>query len=174
MLQSASGPGAFDSGREVQSAEADKLGESLERSQEAVVEEQVFKLFRRAKQVWAEAASRVHPDLKPGGFRVLSKIATDGPSNPGAIAEELDLDKAVVSRQAKLLMELGLIQSQPDPADGRGRLLAATPEACEVVVRTKRESMGWLRRSLGSLEASEVEQLAELLDRVLQANQIER
>lgn len=143
-------------------------------SQEALVEEQVFMLFRRAKQVWARAASNVHPDLKPGGFRVLNKLATDGPTNPGAVADELDLDKAVVSRQAKLLMELGLIRAEPDPEDGRGRLLAATPEACQVVARTKRESMGWLRRSLETLEAEEVKQLAGLLERVLQANQIER
>ncbi|GMA33301.1 MarR family winged helix-turn-helix transcriptional regulator [Litorihabitans aurantiacus] len=103
----------------------------------ALVEEQVSVLFQRAKLLWRRAAESVHPDLQPVGYRMLNYLVRRGPTNAGVLADFLDTDRSVVSRQAKVLGGLELITVEPDPADGRGRLLRATEPACVLVERTR-------------------------------------
>ena len=132
----------------------------------ALVEEQVTALFMRARQLWKAAASEVHPELQPVGYRMLSALTHRGPMSPGQLAERLDTDKSVVSRQARLLERLELTETIPDPQDGRGRLFTATAGTCEMVMATKRQMSSILFGGVGALSADELEQLGGLLARV--------
>lgn len=132
------------------------------------VEEQVVHLVKRARALWQQAASRVHPDLQPVGYRMLSHLVKWGPHHPGRLADVLETDKSVISRQAKLLCELGLLDVKPDPQDGRGRIFVVTPRAHEVMVQTREWAFGRLAVALEGLEEAEVEQFASLLERVNQ------
>ena len=79
----------------------------------ASVEEQLRLLFVRVRLVWKEAAAAVHPDLQPVGYKILSAIVHRGRMHAGAIADVLEIDKSVVSRQVKHLEALGLARAWP-------------------------------------------------------------
>lgn len=130
------------------------------------VEEQLIVLLRRSRQLWRETAAAVHPELQPIGYRLLTTLVKDGPANPGRLADHLETDKSVVSRQARGLEAMGLLVIEPDPTDGRGRLLRATPRACHLVAETRRRALAQLSASLGGLADDEIDHLAQLLERV--------
>ncbi|PWD51378.1 MarR family transcriptional regulator [Serinibacter arcticus] len=135
----------------------------------ALVEEQISVLFQRAKLLWRRAAESVHPELQPVGYRMLSQLVHRGPTNAGTLADCLDTDKSVISRQARVLGDLELITVEPDPSDGRGRLFQATEPARELVLRTRAEMSQMLFGGLGALDAEEVEQLGAMLGRLNEA-----
>lgn len=130
------------------------------------VEEQIVVLFRRAKVLWASAAASVHPDLQPVGYRLLSSLVRLGPTNPGRLAEIIETDKSVVSRQARVLEALGLVTTEPDPHDGRGRLLRATSSSNELVASTRHRVLEHLKAGLEGLTDEELNQLASLMARL--------
>lgn len=138
----------------------------------AVVEEQVTALFSRAKQLWKVAAQSIHPDVQPVGYRMLNVLVHRGAHNPGQLAELLDTDKSVISRQARLLGELGLIESIADPSDGRGRLLTAKPATVDLVTETKRRMSATLFGGVAALDAAELDQLGALLTRLNEASRL--
>ena len=54
---------------------------------------------------------------------------TQGPCASSAIADSFGIDKGAISRQVQHLVDLGLVDRTPDPADGRATLLSASDEA---------------------------------------------
>ena len=99
----------------------------------AAVEQQMSALFNRVRSSWKDQAVAVHPDLQPVGFKILAQLVRGGPSHAGVLADLLQTDKSIVSRQVRIMEGLGLVESREDPADGRARVLAATPLALEKV-----------------------------------------
>jgi len=93
------------------------------------LEHEVGILMRRVKRALAERAALVHPELPPTSYVVLAWLLDAGPRRSSDISEAFDLDKGAVSRQVHLLVELGLVDKEADPADGRATLLSATEEA---------------------------------------------
>lgn len=132
----------------------------------AAVEEQLRSLFVRVRAVWKEAAAAVHPELQPVGYKILSAVVRRGPMHAGAIAETLEIDKSVVSRQLKHLESLGLATSQPDPNDGRARIIEPTPVAIERVGRRSSRMQQQLYSQLRTWPAGDVDELARLLGRL--------
>lgn len=132
----------------------------------AAVEEQLRSLFVRVRAVWKEAAAAVHPDLQPVGYKILSAVVRRGPMHAGAIAEALEIDKSVVSRQVRHLEALGLATSLPDPNDGRARIIEPTPVAVERVGRRSSRMQQQLYAQLRTWPADDVGELARLLARL--------
>ncbi|MGR0219855.1 MarR family winged helix-turn-helix transcriptional regulator [Agromyces sp. ZXT2-6] len=132
----------------------------------AAVEEQLRSLFVRVRAVWKEAAAAVHPELQPVGYKILSAVVRRGPMHAGAIAETLEIDKSVVSRQLKQLEGLGLATSLPDPNDGRVRIIEPTPVAIERVGRRSSRMQQQLYAQLRTWPAADVGELARLLARL--------
>lgn len=130
------------------------------------VEEQFRLLFVRVRAVWKEAAAAVHPDLQPVGYKILSAIVHRGRLHAGAIADALEIDKSVVSRQVKHLEALGLAQIVADPDDRRARFIEATPEAIESVGQRGSRMHRRLHEQLQAWPADDVAQLARLLSRL--------
>jgi len=64
----------------------------------------------------------------PRGYQVLTAAAGEPPRNQGAIAEELGIDRTVLTYLIDDLEKLGLVARHPDPADRRSRLVVATDE----------------------------------------------
>jgi DNA-binding MarR family transcriptional regulator len=92
------------------------------------VEHEVAVLLRRARRAVAERARRVHPDLQPVGYLVLTQVEADGPVRGSEICEVLQLDKGAVSRSLQHLTELDLLDREPDPADGRAVLFSVSAD----------------------------------------------
>ncbi|MCD2443237.1 MarR family transcriptional regulator [Agromyces sp. SYSU K20354] len=133
----------------------------------AAVEEEFGRLFHRARTMWRLAAARVHPDLQPTGYKVVSTLVSRGPAHAGSLAEELQIDKSLLSRQLRQLEELGLTESRVDEHDARSRVIAATPLAIEKVGEAKAANRAQMRERLREWEPHEIELFAELLGRLL-------
>lgn len=84
----------------------------------------------------------------------------------GAIADALEIDKSVVSRQVKHLETLGLAQIVADPDDRRARFIEATPAAVESVGQRGSRMHRRLHEELQAQPAEDVAQLARLLQRL--------
>ena len=93
------------------------------------LEHEVGVLIRRVRRVIGERARAVHPDLQPASYLVLTYLADAGRAAASAIVEAFGIDKGAVSRQVQHLVDLGLLERTPDPADGRATLLAVTDDA---------------------------------------------
>jgi DNA-binding MarR family transcriptional regulator len=132
----------------------------------ASVEEQLRRLFGRVRLVWKEAAAAVHPDLQPVGYKILSAIVHRGRMHAGAIADVLEIDKSVVSRQVKHLESLGLARVVVDPDDGRARFIEATPAAVASVEQKGSRMQQRLYARLRTWSGEDVDALATLLGRL--------
>ena len=132
----------------------------------ASVEEQLRLLFVRVRAVWKEAAAAVHPDLQPVGYKIISAIGHRGRMHAGALAETLEIDKSVVSRQVKHLEALGLVVTVADPNDGRARFVEATPAAVESIGQKGSRMQQQLYAALRTWTGDDVDELARLLARL--------
>ena len=132
----------------------------------ASVEEQLRLLFVRVRALWKEAAAAVHPDLQPVGYKILSSVVHRGRMHAGALADALEIDKSVVSRQVKQLEALGLAQSVADPNDGRARFIEATPAAMESIGLRGSRVQRQLHSLLRTWSGDDVDELARLLGRL--------
>lgn len=129
----------------------------------ASVEDQFSVMFRRLKSGMRQRAERVHPDLPVPGFMILSLLERKGPVHAGQLAELLQMDKSIVSRQARWLEEMGLLERQQDQADRRATIFALTEDARERVAAVRASERGALYTQLRTWELADLHRLAELL-----------
>ncbi|WP_250890708.1 MarR family winged helix-turn-helix transcriptional regulator [Clavibacter michiganensis] len=92
----------------------------------AEVEEQMTALAGRIRATTREAAAAIHPELPPIGYKMLRVIRRCGSAHASAVADQLGVDRSVVSRQLRQLQDLGLVEVGADAQDGRVRVLALT------------------------------------------------
>lgn len=114
-------------------------------------------IFVRARALWKESAARIHPELQPSGYKLLTHIARAGSANAHQLADSFEMDKSVVSRQVRMLEDLGLLESRPDDQDGRQRVLTATPAACKTLAELRGDHAGRLRETLAELTPTELQ-----------------
>lgn len=113
-------------------------------------------IFARTRTLWKESAARIAPELQVGGYKLLTFIERAGSANAHELAERFEMDKSVISRQVRMLEDLGLIESRPDERDGRLRVLTATP-AAQTALTELRQEHGWrLRAVLAELSPEEI------------------
>jgi len=113
-------------------------------------------IFARTRSLWKESAARVDPELQVGGYKLLTFIERAETANAHELAERFESDKSVISRQVRMLEELGLIESRPDERDGRLRVLTATPEARSALTELRREHATRLRTVVAELTQDEL------------------
>lgn len=135
----------------------------------AAVEEQFAVLFSGVKTRMRGRAARVHPDLQPAAYMVLNALVRLGRLHAGALAETLGMDKSVVSRQARSLEDLGLLERQSDQEDGRATYFAATPVAVEKVTKVHLADQAMLHERLHDWPVSELVVLSRLLGQLTSA-----
>jgi DNA-binding MarR family transcriptional regulator len=129
--------------REVENALADLQG-------------QLNLIFRRARVLWKESAARLHPDLQVAGYKLLTFIDREGASSAHHLAERFEMDKSVISRQVRMLEDLGLLESRADERDGRLRVLTATSKASTELKRMRHDYAERLRDVIGDLTVDEI------------------
>jgi len=109
---------AMDNTDRVAAGSAATLPAAPEQASDAAisdVEEQFTRLFNQVGTAMRDRAERIHPDLQPGGYKLLTTIVRSGPIHAGALAAMLYTDKSVISRQVKILEDLGFVERQADP-----------------------------------------------------------
>jgi DNA-binding MarR family transcriptional regulator len=129
------------------------------------VEHQLCVLLRRARALSAEMGREVHPDLDPGAYGLLIGVHDCARARPSDLADHFGVGKATISRQLKVLEELGLVERQPDPDDGRAHLLVLTTEGRARVDGARDARRRRLHAKLATWPEEDVEQLATMLAR---------
>ncbi|GAA0226235.1 MarR family winged helix-turn-helix transcriptional regulator [Cryptosporangium japonicum] len=89
------------------------------------------------------------------------------PQRAGALAEAVHADPSTVSRQIAQLVERGLVERQPDPADGRACVLVPTDAGHETMAALRRRRDEHLAAVLEHWPADDVHQLVDLLSRFI-------
>lgn len=114
-------------------------------------------IFARTRTLWRESAARVDPELQVGGYKLLTYIDRAGSANAHELADRFEMDKSVISRQVRMLEELGLLESRADERDGRLRVLTATPRACAALAELRRDHGIRLRTVVAELTPDEIQ-----------------
>jgi DNA-binding MarR family transcriptional regulator len=121
---------------------------------------EIMTTFRRSM---AAAAERAYPGMLPGTYKVLSAISRCEATTLSSLAEQLMADKGLVSRSVTELEEIGLVARTADPADGRSRLIAVTPEGAERLAVARAPHEGRLFEVLEEWSLDDIRHLTGLL-----------
>jgi DNA-binding MarR family transcriptional regulator len=129
-------------------------------------EAQMAMLAANVRASTRSTASVIDPALEPFGLALLRVLARQGDCHASIVAETLAVDRSMISRQAKLLCALGLLETRVDPLDGRARFLNLTPLAVEKLAEVRRNRTALVHRRLSRWSPSELDQFTALLERL--------
>ncbi len=117
---------------------------------------------------YVKAADTVLRDLPggPRGYQVMAAALRDAGGNQGAIAEELGIDRTVLTYLIDDLERLGLVVRRPDPADRRSRILVATDQGRSVLQQRQELLRQAESQLLSTLAPSEAARFKKLLQKV--------
>ena len=130
-------------------------------------------LGRRFFQVAHAAAAEAHAaiGLSPLEFGVLFQLHDHPGVDQNTLAERLALDRTTASQTVFKLERLGLIKRDVNDSDRRARVLRLAPAGVALYAAHLPKAQAAQERVLSVLTAAERRQLAELLTRVIDANQ---
>jgi DNA-binding MarR family transcriptional regulator len=120
--------------------------------------------FDRATRALAHTWSTSQPDLSRRDVVALGVIAECGRCRPSALADHVGVGPSVVSRQLASLQQLGLVEREIDPEDGRAGLVSLTEAGHQ---RLASGRAAYLRRLAGSVDGwddAKLHRAAELID----------
>jgi len=115
---------------------------TTDRDQVGRIADEIGHLFSQTRSMSVRAANEIDPSLQVAGFWVIRWLGRLGPATAGAIAAGTSMDKSAVSRQLRALRELGLIESEPHPEDGRSARLRVSD-----LGRTRLDAVGVITRA---------------------------
>ncbi len=137
----------------------------MQLSADEVIERELTRLVRSGEQVHRrlQMTGDFPQHLERAAYRLLTHIVEEGPVRLSALAERACVDSSTVSRQISHLETQGLVARQPDPADGRAFLLAATPDGARLFTQTREARSRFLRDVMASWPAADRKELGRLL-----------
>ncbi|WP_329138583.1 MarR family winged helix-turn-helix transcriptional regulator [Streptomyces sp. NBC_01476] len=104
----------------------------------------------------------------PRGYLVLVAVAAGQPRSQLALAQQLALDRTVMTYLIDDLESNGLVTRRPDPADRRARQVLITAAGTTALAQARRRLGEAEARLLTDLDPAEARQLRALLERVAQ------
>ncbi|MEC4018697.1 MarR family winged helix-turn-helix transcriptional regulator [Streptomyces sp. H27-D2] len=128
------------------------------------LERELAVFLRRARASSGEMAREVHPELEPAAYGLLVRLEDAGRQRATDLAAYFGVGKATMSRQLRVLEDLGLVAREPDPADGRASLVGITDEGRERFRRVRDARRGQYVRKLAGWDRGEIAELARLLN----------
>ncbi|KVN03429.1 MULTISPECIES: MarR family transcriptional regulator [unclassified Burkholderia] len=109
--------------------------------------------------------------LQPGEFDVLATLRRSGAPyalTPTALYDAAMISSGSMTNRIDRLEKAGWVLRRPNPADGRGTLVALTRAGLALIDDAVVAHVDNQRRVLSALSAAEQRQLAKLLDKLLQ------
>lgn len=110
-------------------------------------------------------ASQIHPELKGTSIFVLHTVLRGEPITATELAQHLDMDKAMISRQVTLLRRLGMIETEEDPQDRRSSLLRSTELSRARIAQLRRKMSADYQARFADWSDAELGDLREKLRR---------
>jgi DNA-binding MarR family transcriptional regulator len=121
-------------------------------------------LDQRLRPVFAQA------DLGNGDFDVLASLRRSGPPyrlTPTELAGTTMVTSGAVTKRVDRLVQQGLVERSVSETDGRGRVIALTPEGKRVQERLHPQHLANEDDLIAALSPAERRQLAGLLSKLL-------
>jgi len=109
--------------------------------------------------------------LTPSQSSVLATLDRHGPMSMSRLAEHEAIAKPSATGIVGRLIERGLVDRKPDPADGRSSIVAITPEGIEAIEERRRERTAYLAGHFDALDTEDrevLERAVVLLEDMLQ------
>jgi DNA-binding MarR family transcriptional regulator len=101
------------------------------------------------------------------GYWALVRLdEAGGPVRLSDLATALELDLSTVSRQARHLVDTGLVDRHADPDDGRAALLSLSRRGCQVLQAVRSARRDVLARTLAGWSAADRQALAAAVSRL--------
>ncbi len=125
----------------------------------------VARLNRRLRQ-------ERHSELTPTQLSVLGAMTTAVPVTPGALAAREKVSPPSITRTLGALVELGLVDKAPHPADGRQVVVSVSERGASVLAEERQRRDAWLYLRLQELDDHDREVLteaAEILTRLAES-----
>ena len=99
----------------------------------------------------------------PRGYHVLTRVAFEQPPTQLALAQQLGIDRSVLTYLLDDLEEAGLIERQPDPTDRRAKRLVVTKAGRATLKRLQESLCAAENHALRGLDDGEKQTLRALL-----------
>lgn len=120
-----------------------------------------------SRSMFARQAEAAEVDLAQPPYVLLRTLIDEGPLPMGGLSRLAHMDMGMAARQVNGLVEAGLVARQPDPADGRISLVAATTDGRRVAGLLQDVRRRHLERALSGWSEPELEEFDRLLTRFL-------
>lgn len=105
---------------------------------------------------------------------VLAGVVREGPVTAARLASVEHVSAQAIAQSLAVLKDAGLVRSEPDPQDGRRKLMRPAPSATELIEKLLTGRSAFLARALEKVvapdELADVEKAIELLDRLASAD----
>ncbi len=124
----------------------------------------LHRLVHAYKRAMREACRDAGIDLPPSHIRAMKAIRHLPQCTAHDIAVRLRRDKSQITRVVQELRAAGLVRQQPDPTDGRRRILVATKAADALYTRIARAEEAAGMRMVRGLPAASVTRFAHLAE----------
>lgn len=129
------------------------------------VEREFAVLFRRSRSMSGTIARQLHPDVGAAAYGLLLQLQQTGGSRLTDLAAFFGIGKPTLSRQVRLLEDLGFVERTGDETDRRAVMLRLTEEGLARLTATQEARRERFRRLLGTWPRADVEELGRLLHR---------
>jgi DNA-binding MarR family transcriptional regulator len=127
-------------------------------------------VVRTARRLRQEAAGG-GTELSPTAASALATVERHGPLTPSELAKVERVKRPTATRTLRLLLEAGLVDRTPDPADGRSALVSINVTGRERLRRLRGRKNAYLARRMRDLPTDDVrtlERAAEILESILE------
>jgi DNA-binding MarR family transcriptional regulator len=128
-------------------------------------------IVRTARRLRQEAALGAGADLTPTSASALATVERHGPLTPSELADIERVRRPTATRTLRVLLEAGLVDRTPDPADGRSSLVSINADGRERLRRLRGRKNAYLARRMRDLPDSDLQTLeraAEILEGILE------
>jgi DNA-binding MarR family transcriptional regulator len=127
---------------------------------------QLFRLIRTIERTKAQAAALRGDKIEKACFGLLVELVDKGPRRMTALADAVLADPSTVSRQVAQLVDLGYVERQPDPEDGRASRLAATERGLAHLAEGRDRRNRMISSVLADWTTEDRERLVDLMQRL--------
>jgi DNA-binding MarR family transcriptional regulator len=126
---------------------------------------QLSALMVASRALTAEAAANFQPALQPAAFHIAQWLHAFGPAKASQVAIAVAMDRSAVSRLTRKLIQAGIIQIRPDPADGRGVMLSVTDRGRNRIGKATKRKGEIFRRRIEAWSEADIVLFTQLLRR---------
>ncbi|WP_188578837.1 MarR family winged helix-turn-helix transcriptional regulator [Azorhizobium oxalatiphilum] len=132
-----------------------------------VLDDQVGFILRQVGQRHAIIfGARMGDDLTSTQWAALAKLAEKGPCSQNLLGRHTAMDAATIKGVVDRLVKRALVETSPDPEDGRRLVVGLTAAGAELAERLAPTALAITEETLTPLDTAERAQLLSLLQRL--------